>query len=1021
MKVLNDFGKITIKSVVSDVDKKYIRDREELSSNLDEALKNKYIKVGKDEEKYIELLRYNIIFYKSIIKKLEVIIEMWVQNGVISSTQSVEKSIVNITNSSKEYVNIAMKKGRTYLNDKDKKIFVSYDNSVGLKQIEKVENDYKILNLYKDILSMMISVISEDPIKYNVILDMSIEKLKIDIMNEVFAMINEILFSVEREKDRFTDEALVDEDKLYAGNIDDEEKCLGFKKYVAMISSPEISVRINDVFRSSVELENIDEVDANLFDPDFKDYISCAVILMDYVSAENKVLLKNIFRMFISNNITQDQFEETFDKIVIERTFVDKRTWLECQKMVKADFNLENNNFFGESKAEAEETLSLNDRLDIVENLTEDMSVEECIDYMKYSKPRFGDGAYSDTEGGFANKLKQGLFSFSEKLKSKDDSYDLTDEYDEEEYHDYDDGYENDDSYYADDEDLEDYEKGKSGFMSKFKNFFKRNDYDEFDDYEDYDKDDDFDNEYDDFVDDEDEVVDSKFEEKSSIQDKNAVAILKLREKNKKRELAKQKAEIKDLKDERKIAEEINKVGIGSFKNSEIVFTENDVVYKKSDGNFKSKSEEVFQNKIDGQISFDDFSGRVTPQNDDKKLEASDVKNDDERNDNEAIIQSSQDKTKSKNEGSKKNESEDIDDKKDVFDSEFKIINSKKNERNKSAGDNNTFEELESLKSMNASDLRVLNKTSLKKGHIEEKKSVTTDHSILDKTIVKNEADDIEKRESSLFSRNIGKFGNFKDKMIQKNDERRKRKEERESEGEMFPKSVVIRDFVIVVVLLVAIFASYIYMIKGFNRPSVEETNSAAKQTQTTGKTKNTSNSGADSTASNSAKSTTEITQKTEAEKEKDEIEKKASALDREAESYKSGKGTYYTVFVGAVKSEDAANTYANSFAKRGVNSKVVRNGGFYMLKVGEYFDVNQAYSESYRITSKGIQNYVATQNKYYELKIEAFKIRSKNLSADQIKTDYNDIKNQISSTGKNDQYIKNLDEIYNEALKSKQ
>lgn len=1016
---MNDFGKITIKSVVSDVDKKYIRDREELSSNLDEALKNKYIKVGKDEEKYIELLRYNIIFYKSIIKKLEVIIEMWVQNGVISSTQSVEKSIVNITNSSKEYVNIAMKKGRSYLNDKDKKIFVSYDNSVGLKRIEKVENDYKILNLYKDILSMMISVISEDPIKYNVILDMSIEKLKIDIMNEVFAMINEILFSVEREKDSFTDEALVDEDKLYAGNIDDEEKCLGFKKYVAMISSPEISVRINDVFRSSVELENIDEEDANLFDPDFKDYISCAVILMDYVSAENRVLLKNIFRMFISNNITQAQFEETFDKIVIERTFVDKRTWLECQKMVKADFNLENNNFFGESKAEAEETLSLNDRLDIVENLTEDMSVEECIDYMKYSKPRFGDGDYSDTEGGFANKLKQGLFSFSEKLKSKDDSYDLSDEYDEEEYHDYDDEYDYDDSYYADDEDLEDYEKGKSGFMSKFKNFFKRNDYDEFDDYEDYDKDDDFDNEYDDFVDDEDDAIESKFEEKSPIQDKNAVAILKLRERNKKRELAKQKAEIKDLKDERKIAEEINKVGIGSFKNSEIVFTENDVVYKKSDGNFKSKSEEVFQSKIDGQISFDDFNGRVTPQIDDEKIEATDVKNDDKRRDNEAIISRSQDIIKSKNEDSKKIEAEDIDDKKDVFESEFKIINSKKNERNESAKDN-TFEELESLKSMSTSDLRVLNKSSLKKEKIEEKSS-RADHSILDKTIVKNGDEDLEKRESSALSRNLGKLGNFKDKMIQKNDERRKRKEERESETEMFPKSVVIRDFVIVVVLLVAIFASYVYMIKGFNRPSVEETNRSAKQTQATGNTKNTSSSGIDSTASNNAKSTTEITQKTEAEKEKDEIEKKASALDREAENYKSGKGTYYTVFVGAVKSEDAANTYANSFAKRGVNSKVVRNGGFYMLKVGEYFDVNQAYSESYRITSKGIQNYVATQNKYYELKIEAFKIRSKNLSVDQIKTDYNDIKNQISSTGKNDQYIKNLDEIYNEALKSKQ
>ncbi len=91
------------------------------------------------------------------------------------------------------------------------------------------------------------------------------------------------------------------------------------------------------------------------------------------------------------------------------------------------------------------------------------------------------------------------------------------------------------------------------------------------------------------------------------------------------------------------------------------------------------------------------------------------------------------------------------------------------------------------------------------------------------------------------------------------------------------------------------------------------------------------------------------------------------------------------------------------------------------MLKVGEYFDYNQAAAESSRIGAKGIQNYISAQNKYYDLKIKAFETRIPKLTSEQLKTDYNDLRNQIASSGKNAGYISNLDEIYEAGLKSKQ
>lgn len=90
------------------------------------------------------------------------------------------------------------------------------------------------------------------------------------------------------------------------------------------------------------------------------------------------------------------------------------------------------------------------------------------------------------------------------------------------------------------------------------------------------------------------------------------------------------------------------------------------------------------------------------------------------------------------------------------------------------------------------------------------------------------------------------------------------------------------------------------------------------------------------------------------------------------------------------------------------------------MLRVGEYFDYNQAYAKSKSIGAKGIQNYIASQNKYFDLKISAYQARIPNLSKEQLKTDYNDLRNQISSTGKNASYVTNLDEIYEQALKEK-
>lgn len=1058
---MNNYGKGLIQSAVEDVDKKFIKNKYELSRELNDALKNKYKKVEKNEEKYIELLRFNIIYYKSIIKKLETIVDVWIQNGVISSSQSVEKNIANITNSSKNYVNKAMKEGIDKLNEKDRKIFISYDKSSGLERLEKIENDYKILNIYKDVLGMVITEISSDVEKYKAILDMSVNEAKIDIMNEIFKLVNEILFSEDPNTSNFEDEALVGDKQMKTTDVEDADKCISFKKYASMISTPEVLVKINDAFTTATELEGVEEEDAYVFSTDMKDYVSCIVLLLDYISKEDKRYFENVFRMFVIGEISEVQFKELCERYIRENLFLDSKTWLECQKNVKSNFNMENNKFFGDKNLEHkpdEDDLSVTQRMNLLINLDEDTTVRNGIEYAK-------DGIVAEEDGekisGFAEKLKKGISTFSDKLK-------MNEEYDEEEYEDYEDDYEEeyDEEYYDDEYDefdeefIEEEENKKGKFTSKLKSFFKINNEDEDEEEEDDDDEDYYDEEIEEI-----EIDPNLFKGDKTIQDKEALAILKMREKSRIREDEMTKKEYDKLRRERQLAEEINKSGgAGFIEDEDIVFDEEDYVYKKEQEKKERRQTDVnkdlFDNTIDGKNnSFVIEDGeRNDKEKEVKRIERNTENNvDEEDNDDfKPILGRTQrlhadkikratdkttvielehiDRSKKKNKNLVEREETSLSKEKKSQNEEknsrvLELAKKEKASREESDkireiedeepcdtesmedelldDEGKVFEELEAMKAMKTEGISV--------APIDKDKKAKVDLSSFGKKSKFEESDSEDRdREARETSSDSEKKGTLKDKFKSFGDNFKLAGNDDEV---MFSKKKMVRDTVIIIAIVVIIFFAYVFIIKGFKVPSVDETNKNVKVVQSS-KGKSDKN---DKKADSLNEDTSKVAKKTQAEKEKDEAENKASELDREAEKYKGQKGVYYTVFVGATKDKDGAESVAYNFAQRGVKSKVIRNGGYYMLKVGEYFDYNQAYAESNRISAKGIQNYIASRNKYYDLKMAAYQTRIPYLSNEQLKTDYDDLKNQISSTGKNAQYITNLDEIYEDAMKDRQ
>lgn len=932
-----------IVQVIDTVKKKYIDNNLEISAQLSNSLRKKYEKCGKDEEKYVELLKYNIIYFKSIIKKLEAILELWIHNDIISSPQSVKKSVENITASSKKYVNSAIKEGYSKLNDRDKNIYHSYDNSVGYKKLEKIENDYRILSLYKDILNMVLSTISSNADEYKFLLEMGIEEVRVDLMMEIFSTIDDILFS-ESEVLEEDSNALVSEDSN--GVVTEQDKTRSLIKYMSMMSAPEVSVRINDMMKEVLEDEGIDDEDDYYTLPDeLKDYASSVILLMDYIGEEEKTYFRNAFKLLVNGEIDSSLFVEIMEKLIRDYTFMDSISWNDAQNVVKSDFNLDKNKLFRKLIAPKDESMEFSDVIDVVRGFSGEGSI---MDYNIEDDDRV------------SKKIMDKFQSFSQKMKIKknDDTYDSFSE------EDYDDEYENEEeSFYEEDYD-ENEEESRFSLKRLGKIFKSEHDEEPYEDEINYKN---------------VSVDDKKFRGDSAIQNDDAVAMLKLREASKQIEEENSLREQQRLLNEKKLAEEIKKKGKSTrFENEDIVTSDDDFVYRPNEYNIDSDKN---VKKSDKNI---------------KKFDSNDFKKNDKntkRNDKNLLKNIS---SHSKDENTSAKSGKNI-----VADKNNKSAHIKLNDTSDKAKE---FAELEFLKSMKDGEKVDLDNLKHYSG-VEKSAKTKVDLSSLGKKNTSPDEFKASEYQSESIADTVG-------------DSSKKERRFNFNIPKLSGKSKLARDISIIAVLMIVVVFGYVYAIKSFKMPSVSDTNRVTKEQEVAkGNTSKSGDKTADSTKKNSAKKKDSEPVDTE----KQSAEEKASALQREAEQYKGAKSRYYTVYVGASKSEDGMQETADRFKNRGVDAKLIRNAGYYMLKVGEYFNYNEAYAESQRISAKGIQNYVAGRNKYFDLMIEALQVRMPYMTKEQLTTDYNDLRNQIQSTGKDQAYITNLDEIYNSQAKLKQ
>ena len=108
-----------IKGTVLNVTQRFLKQESKTNKKLDNILNKKFEKVELNEVKYIELLKYNVLFYKTLSRNTEPIISKWILEKYIPDIDELESDIELINAKCRKYINIAKRDGIENLKEAD--------------------------------------------------------------------------------------------------------------------------------------------------------------------------------------------------------------------------------------------------------------------------------------------------------------------------------------------------------------------------------------------------------------------------------------------------------------------------------------------------------------------------------------------------------------------------------------------------------------------------------------------------------------------------------------------------------------------------------------------------------------------------------------------------------------------------------------------------------------------------------------------------------------------------------------
>jgi hypothetical protein len=344
-----------IKNTVLNVASNFLKQETKINEKMDATLNKKFEKVDLNESKYVELLKFNILFYKTLSRNIEPLIGKWITDKYIPNIDELEKDLELITAKCRKYVNKAMKEDIKLLKVDDLRSFLAYDKMEINEKKRRLEKDYKVLNLYKDLLNILFRKISLDRDEFEFIYDLDYVEVKRDLKKEIIICVNKILSDSKAE---IVGDSLDDEEEFdYSEEMElvSEEKNDQFKDHsehsgindvevtyltkLGGLSANSIEKYINNEYKKILKLEDITNDEALGFGTEGIIDFAAGSIILEFLNNKNRDLIEGAMRLVAIGEFGEKNFKDYMKSVIKDETVINLEVWKEACKIITKNFS----------------------------------------------------------------------------------------------------------------------------------------------------------------------------------------------------------------------------------------------------------------------------------------------------------------------------------------------------------------------------------------------------------------------------------------------------------------------------------------------------------------------------------------------------------------------------------------------------------------------------------------------------------------------------------------------------------
>ncbi|HBE9445764.1 SPOR domain-containing protein [Clostridioides difficile] len=406
MKVLSENN--IIRNTVLNVTASFLKQESKINEKLDGVLEKKFEKVEFNEAKYAELLKFNILFYKTLARNTEPLIGKWIVDKYIPEIDELEKDLELTTAKCRKYVNKAMKEGLDSLKANDLNSFLAYDKMELSEKRRRLEKDYKVLNLYKDLLNISLRKISLEKKECGDLFLKNQADAKRELKREIIFCVNKILASnkdvvsnnVEgnNEQDKVEIKATEIED-LQLGKDNSENDMLlneiknskvkhesklsdvdsKFIDKLNSLNNESISQTIHNEYKKLCGLEELHSVEGYGFGKEIIKDFACATVVLEFLKRRNRDLIEGAMRLTIIGEFGPENFKEFVDYVIKNKTEISEDTWNKAYNLIKDDYSELENHEIALKRTRKNKDIDIEEYIYMIKNADKDICFRSSI------------------------------------------------------------------------------------------------------------------------------------------------------------------------------------------------------------------------------------------------------------------------------------------------------------------------------------------------------------------------------------------------------------------------------------------------------------------------------------------------------------------------------------------------------------------------------------------------------------------------------------------------------------------